>query len=74
MSMRERTTEVAVLKAIGYSKGLVLGLVLGEAMLVAGLGGVVGCPRQQAPLRRRRHRALHRRLPAVLLRPLGRRA
>lgn len=42
MSMRERTTEIAVLKAIGYSKGLVLGLVLSEAILVAGLGGVLG--------------------------------
>ena len=39
MSMRERTTEVAVLKAIGFSKGLVLFLVLTEAVLVAGLGG-----------------------------------
>ena len=30
MSMRERTTEVAVLKAIGFNKGLVLFLVLTE--------------------------------------------
>jgi putative ABC transport system permease protein len=42
MSLRERTTEVAVLRAIGYSKPLVLALVLAEAMLVAGLGGVLG--------------------------------
>jgi putative ABC transport system permease protein len=42
MSLRERTTEIAVLKAIGYSKPLVLSLVLAEAMLVSGLGGVVG--------------------------------
>jgi putative ABC transport system permease protein len=42
MAMRERTTEVAVLKAIGFSKGLVLFLVLTEAVLVAGLGGVIG--------------------------------
>ena len=42
MSMRERTTEVAVLKAIGFNKGLILFLVLTESILVAGLGGVLG--------------------------------
>ena len=42
MALRERTTEVAVLKAIGFGRPLVLGLVLSEAVLVAGLGGVVG--------------------------------
>ncbi len=42
MAMRERTTEIAVLKAIGFSNGLVLFLVLSEAILVAGLGGAVG--------------------------------
>ena len=42
MALRERTTEVAVLKAIGFSKGLVIFLVLAEAVLVAGLGGVLG--------------------------------
>jgi putative ABC transport system permease protein len=42
MAMRERTSEVAILKAIGFSKGLVLFLVLTEAILVAGFGGAVG--------------------------------
>ena len=42
MTMRERTTEVAVLKAIGFNRQLVLFLVLAEAMVVAGLGGLVG--------------------------------
>ena len=42
MSMRERTSEVAVLKAIGFSRPLILFMVLTEAMLVAGLGGVIG--------------------------------
>ncbi len=42
MAMRERTTEVAVLKAIGFPKGLVLFLVLTEAVVVAGLGGAIG--------------------------------
>ena len=38
MSMRERTSEVAVLKAIGFSRRLVLFMVLTEAVLVAGFG------------------------------------
>ena len=42
IAMRERTSEVAVLKAIGFSKGKVLFLVLTEAILVAGLGGALG--------------------------------
>ncbi len=42
MALRERTTEVAVLKAIGFGGPLVLFLVLAEAMLVSGIGGVVG--------------------------------
>jgi putative ABC transport system permease protein len=42
MAMRERTTEVAVLKAIGFNKGLVLFLVLSESVLVAGIGGAIG--------------------------------
>jgi putative ABC transport system permease protein len=42
MSMRERTTEVAVLKAIGFPRSRVLTLVLGESSLIALLGGVLG--------------------------------
>ena len=42
MSMRERVTEVAVLKAIGFSKMRVLTMVLGESTMIALLGGVLG--------------------------------
>ncbi len=42
MSMRERTTEVAVLKAIGFRSGRVLRLVLGESCMIALLGGLIG--------------------------------
>jgi len=42
IAMRERTSEVAILKAIGFSKGLVLFMVLAEAILVSGLGGALG--------------------------------
>ncbi len=42
MALRERTTEVAVLKAIGFGKPLVVALVLAESILIAGIGGVIG--------------------------------
>ena len=42
MSMRERTTEIAVLKAIGFQNGTVLMLMLGEAILIALVGGAIG--------------------------------
>ena len=42
MSMRERTTEIAVLKAIGFSRRRVLATVLGEACSITIVGGVVG--------------------------------
>lgn len=42
MALRDRTTEIAVLKAIGFGKTLILFLVLAEAVLISGLGGLVG--------------------------------
>jgi putative ABC transport system permease protein len=42
MAMRERTSEVALLKAIGFNRRRVLFMVLAEAVLVAGIGGVIG--------------------------------
>jgi putative ABC transport system permease protein len=41
-AVRERIPELAVLKTIGFSNRCVLGLVLAEAMLLVGIGGVVG--------------------------------
>jgi putative ABC transport system permease protein len=41
-SVRERVAELGVLKALGYSDGGVLALVLGESCLLAGLGGGAG--------------------------------
>jgi len=41
-SVRERTRELGVLKALGFSDGRVLALVLAESTLLAGLGGVAG--------------------------------
>jgi putative ABC transport system permease protein len=41
-SFRERITELAVLKTLGYSNGLVLRLVLAESLLLAGAGAALG--------------------------------
>jgi putative ABC transport system permease protein len=41
ISVRERRTEMAVLKVLGFRPGQVLALVLGEALLVGGLSGFV---------------------------------
>jgi putative ABC transport system permease protein len=42
ISVRERTNELAVLKAIGYSDTFVLSIVLAESLLISAIGGVVG--------------------------------
>jgi putative ABC transport system permease protein len=41
-AVRERTAELAVLKAVGYSELRVMGLVLGESLLLTGFGAVLG--------------------------------
>ncbi len=41
-SVRERTQELGVLKAIGFSNELVLGVVLGESLVITVLGGLLG--------------------------------
>ncbi len=41
-SIRERINELAVLKTLGFSNGLVLGMVLMESTVIAVLGGTVG--------------------------------
>jgi putative ABC transport system permease protein len=42
MSIRERTREVAVLKTLGFTRGTILGLFIGESVAVAAIGGVLG--------------------------------
>ena len=42
MSIRERTNEIAVLKAIGFSRAMVLLMVLGESVLISLVGGLLG--------------------------------
>jgi putative ABC transport system permease protein len=41
-SVRERTSEVGVLKTLGFSNGTILALVLGESVLIAIIGGGLG--------------------------------
>lgn len=42
MSVRERTHEYGVLRAIGFPPGHVVGFVAGESVLIAAVGGVLG--------------------------------
>lgn len=41
-AVRERTSELAVLKTLGFSNGLIVMLVLAESLLLAVLGGLLG--------------------------------
>jgi putative ABC transport system permease protein len=42
MNVRERTREMGVLKAIGFSPGLILSLILAESTLLSTIGGAIG--------------------------------
>ncbi len=42
MAVRERRTEIAVLKTLGFSSGQVMGLIVAEALLLGILGGALG--------------------------------
>ncbi|HYA25808.1 MAG TPA: FtsX-like permease family protein [Terriglobales bacterium] len=42
MSIRERTREVALLKTLGFTRGTVLALFMGESVSLAALGGLIG--------------------------------
>jgi putative ABC transport system permease protein len=42
MSIRERTREVAVLKTLGFTQQRILGIYVGEAVLLTLLGGIAG--------------------------------
>ena len=42
MTIRERTREVAVLKTLGFTKGRILSLYVGEAITISLIGGLIG--------------------------------
>ena len=48
MAVRERRTEIAVLKTLGFSGGLVMTLVIVEALALGVIGGLVGIGLAQA--------------------------
>lgn len=43
MSVRERVREVGVLKTLGFTRGSILGIILGESIVISVIGGAVGC-------------------------------
>jgi putative ABC transport system permease protein len=48
MAVRERRTEIAVLKTLGFSSGRVMGLIVAEALVLGLLGGALGIGGSQA--------------------------
>lgn len=42
MSVRERVREIGVLKVLGFTNGMVLTIILGEAVVISAVGGVLG--------------------------------
>jgi putative ABC transport system permease protein len=42
MAARERTKEYAVLKTLGFSGGHIVGLIAGESLMIACVGGAIG--------------------------------
>jgi putative ABC transport system permease protein len=42
MSARERVTEIAVMRTLGFGRGHILGFILSEAVLMSLLGGLLG--------------------------------
>jgi putative ABC transport system permease protein len=51
MAVRERRTEIAVLKTLGFGSALVMALILGEALLIGALGGALGLGLSSAAIR-----------------------
>jgi len=51
MAVRERRTEMGVLKTIGFSSGRVMGLVLSEAAVIGACGGLLGLLLSQGLIR-----------------------
>lgn len=42
MSVRERVKEVGVLKTLGYTRGLILSILVGESLVISLIGGAMG--------------------------------
>ncbi len=42
MAVRERIREVGILKTLGFTRGSILGMILGESVVISLIGGVIG--------------------------------
>jgi putative ABC transport system permease protein len=42
MSVRERTRETGILRTLGYTPGEIMGMILGESIVIALIGGLLG--------------------------------
>jgi putative ABC transport system permease protein len=42
MSVRERTRETGILRTLGYTPGEIMGMILGESIIIALIGGLLG--------------------------------
>ncbi len=42
MSVRERIREIGILKTLGFTSDAILGIILGESVVIALIGGVLG--------------------------------
>jgi putative ABC transport system permease protein len=43
MSIRERRAEIAVMRSMGFTSGLILSLLLAESLIIGLMGGLLGC-------------------------------
>ncbi|HEY6418968.1 MAG TPA: ABC transporter permease [Candidatus Binataceae bacterium] len=43
MSIRERRSEIAVMRSIGFTSRTILSLLLGESLIIGLVGGIIGC-------------------------------
>ncbi len=43
MSVRERIKEVGVLKTVGFTNGKILAMIVAESVIIAMVGGLIGC-------------------------------
>jgi len=43
MSVRERRREVAIMRAIGFERQRIAGMLIGESLAIAVVGGMLGC-------------------------------
>jgi len=43
MSVRERRREMAIMRSIGFTRAAVVGLIVGEDIVIGLVGGAIGC-------------------------------